>query len=311
MHWVVLCYSLPSKTSSSPRVTLWRRLRRLGAISPAGGAYILPAREECVEAFQWLVQEIRLAQGDALLMHVEHFDGLSDAQLIELFHAARQEEYTELDAQAAVLEQAIPAAPELDALDGVRGELEKLRRRHADIARVDYFATSEGTQLASRLARIAQALAPLSPGERRVAPAALSAYRDRCWVTRPRPHVDRLACIWLIRRFIDPDAIIRYASAPESDEVGFDMAGGMFGHQGQFCTFETMVRAFGLDDEALRIIAEIVHAIDLRDGRSTRPEIAGIDAVLHGWLQADLADEERERAGVALFEGLYQALGRS
>jgi hypothetical protein len=311
MRWIVLSYSLPSKASSSPRVTLWRRLRRLGAISLAGGAYILPAREECVEAFQWLAQEIRLAQGEALLMHIERFEGLSDAQLIELFRAARQEEYAELDAQAAALEQAIPIERALDAPDGLRDELEKLRRRHADIARVDYFAASEGAQLAARLARIAQALAPPNPENARVAPAALSAYRDRRWVTRPRPHVDRLACIWLIRHFIDPDAIIRYAPAPEPDEVGFDMVGGVFGHQGQLCTFETMIQAFGFDDEALRIIAEIVHAIDLRDGRSTRPEIAGIDAVLHGWLHADLTDAERERAGIALFEGLYQALGRS
>src|SRR6185436_14190980 len=109
MRWVVLCYSLPSKASSSPRVALWRRLRRLGAISPAGGAYILPAREECIEAFQWLAQEIRLARGEALLIYVERFDGLSDTQLIEQFRAARQQEYAEVDAQAAALEQAISA----------------------------------------------------------------------------------------------------------------------------------------------------------------------------------------------------------
>jgi hypothetical protein len=87
------------------------------------------------------------------------------------------------------------------------------------------------------------------------------------------------------------------------------MEGGTFGHQGQRCTFETMLGAFGLDEGTLRIIAEIVHEIDLRDGQFSRPEIAGIDAVLHGWLRADLTDAERERAGVALFEGLYQALG--
>jgi len=139
----------------------------------------------------------------------------------------------------------------------------------------------------------------------------VSAYRGRRWVTRPRPHVDRLACIWLIRRFVDPQAIVRYAATPEPDEVGFDMAGGVFGHQGQLCTFETMARAFGLDEPALHAIAEIVHTIDLRDGQSTRPEIAGVDAVLHGWLSADLTDTEREHAGIALFEGLYQTLGSS
>jgi hypothetical protein len=69
MTWIVFSYSLPSKAQSSPRVALWRRLRRLGAISPTGGVHILPARDECLEAFQWLVQEVQQAQGEALVIH--------------------------------------------------------------------------------------------------------------------------------------------------------------------------------------------------------------------------------------------------
>jgi hypothetical protein len=69
MTWIVFSYSLPSKAQSSPRVALWRRLRRLGAISPTGGVHILPAQDECLEAFQWLVQEVQQAQGEALVIH--------------------------------------------------------------------------------------------------------------------------------------------------------------------------------------------------------------------------------------------------
>ena len=72
-----------------------------------------------------------------------------------------------------------------------------------------------------------------------------------------------------------------------------------------------MLGAFGLSEPGLGALAEIVHAIDLRDGAATHPEIAGVDAVLQGWLHADLSDDERERAGIALFEGLYQALSRA
>ncbi len=280
-------------------------------MSPKGGVYVLPAREECVEAFQWLAQEVEQAKGEALLMRVENFEGLSDAQLSSLFQKARKRDYEELDAKAAALEKSIggkrPTRPQ--DLTRARDTLAKLRREHADISRIDFFDSQEQGRVAARLARIAQALSPAQPARIDVAPAAVAAYRNRRWVTRPHLHVDRLACIWLIRRFINPDAVIRYAGRPEPDEVAFDMSHGEFGHRGNLCTFETMLKAFDLGDPGLRAIAEIVHEIDLRDGRYARSEIAGLDAVLRGW-QA-LPDAEREAHGIALFEGLYVALSQA
>jgi hypothetical protein len=310
MSWVVFSYSLSSKGHSSPRVTIWRRLRRIGAISPSGGLYILPAREECIEALQWLTQEVQQAQGEALMMHVERFEGMSDAHLIELFRAARAAEYTELDAQAATLEERVgtPIVPE--ARLQLQEALEKLRRRHADIVRVDYFDAPEGTLVASRLARIAQALVPTDAAAIGVSPVSIAAYRDKRWVTRPHPHVDRLACIWLIRRFINPTAVIRYALTAEPGEVAFDMREGEFRHRENLCSFETMVLAFALDNPSLHAIGEIVHEIDLRDGCYARPETTGVDAILKGWLLAQLSDTEREAHGIALFEGLYAAFSR-
>lgn len=90
MSWIVFSHSLPSHVHSSPRVALWRRLRGLGAISPTSGIYVLPARQECIEAFQWLAQEVQHAKGEALVMRVEQFEGLADAQLIERFREARR-----------------------------------------------------------------------------------------------------------------------------------------------------------------------------------------------------------------------------
>ncbi len=92
MSWIVFSHALPSHVHSSPRVSLWRRLRCLGAISPTSGIYVLPARQECIEAFQWLAQAVQHAKGEALVMRVEHFEGLADAQLIERFREARAEE---------------------------------------------------------------------------------------------------------------------------------------------------------------------------------------------------------------------------
>jgi hypothetical protein len=310
MKWLVFSYSLPSKARSSPRVALWRRLRRLGAISPTGGLQVLPAREECLEAFQWLAEEVQHAKGEALVMRVEQFDGLSDAELMERFRQARAEDYAALDAQAAELEARLGAELTREERSRVREMLERMRRQHAEVARIDFFDAPEGGLLASRLGRMAQALSAGEGSAAPTAPAAIETYRETRWVTRPRPHVDRLSCIWLIRRFINPQAVVRYSPTPEPDEVAFDMPHGEFTHRGPLCTFETMVAAFGLDDPVLQPMGEIIHEIDLRDGRYAHPETAGIDAVLKGWLLARLSDAALEAHGVALFEGLYVDLSR-
>ncbi|HEX3131882.1 MAG TPA: chromate resistance protein ChrB domain-containing protein, partial [Thermoanaerobaculia bacterium] len=137
---------------------------------------------------------------------------------------------------------------------------------------------------------------------------ALALYRGRTWVTRPRPHVDRLSSAWLIRRFIDPEAAIRYGE-PREGEVSFDMPGAEFGHSGSLCTFETLLAAFHLEEPALQSLAAIIHAIDLHDLADPPPELAGVKAVLDGWRAAGWSDEELESHGIALFEGLYRSLG--
>lgn len=146
-----------------------------------------------------------------MVLHVTRVDGLTDQQIIALFQSARTEEYLELDAEATALEQVVCDRGNPEQQNDAVEVLEKLRRRFAEIARVDYFECSEGVQLAARLAAIKQLLAPVGTGAAAVAPALLAEYQDALWVTRPRPHVDRLACAWLIRRFVNPAAPIRYS----------------------------------------------------------------------------------------------------
>jgi hypothetical protein len=245
------------------------------------------------------------------VMRVEQFEGLADADLIEHFHRARAAEYGELEAQAQELEKSLRSRLNPEERARLQEALNRLERRHADIVRVDFFDAPEGSLVASRLARLEQALLPRETMAVSVSPAPLTAYRDTWWVTRPRPHVDRLSCIWLIRRFINPAAMVRYSLTPEPDEVAFDMSHGEFTHRGHLCTFEVMVAAFGLDDPVLRTMGEIVHEIDLRDGRYARPETAGVDAILKGWLLARFENAALEAHGIALFEGLYAALARN
>jgi hypothetical protein len=304
MNWLVFSYSLPAK--SGRRVAIWRRLRLVGTISPVSSVYLLPDRPHCLEALRWLSQEIRQAQGEALVMCVAKFETLTDEAVIELFRASRREEYREIATQAALLETAAAAAQPQER-ERLKEQLGKLRRRYTDVQRIDYFGAPEATSLTVRLAQLEQALMPFAPRQSSTATVQIAEYRGRHWVTRPHPHVDRLACIWLIRRFIDASAAIRYSVESESGEIAFDMERGQFTHQGRMCTFETMLDAFGLDDPALRLIADIVHEIDLRDSMFMRPETAGIDAILNGWERAGIADADLEAHGTALFSGLYAA----
>lgn len=311
VEWIAFSYSLPAKSGSSTRVTLWRQLRRMGAVSPAGSVYVLPASAQAVETFQWMTEEVRHGGGDAVTMRVSSFQGLTDDQIFDMFNSARTAEYAEVDDQAAALEEAARVAGEPREQEKLGDSLARLRRRHAEIARVDYFGSPAGQALEARLARIAARLSPSEPAPQDIPAAERERYLGRCWVTRARPFVDRLACAWLIRRFVDPGAEIRFGEPAGDRDVTFDMEGAEFGHHGNLCTFETMLLAFRLDDAGLRSLAEVVHEIDLRDGRYLRPETAGVEAILRGWHAAGLPDGELVENGDRLFEALYAAFQAS
>lgn len=308
MKWLVFSYSLPSKSRSSPRVTLWRRLRRIGAISVKTGVYILPATDECIEAFQWLAQEVQQAKGDTLVFYVEQFEGLSDGEISEMFRQARQQDYLEIDTQAAELEQKINTQPPIE-VPQIKEAIAKLRKRYREILNLDFFNCPDAQVVAARLTRIEQALKAENPTN--LISTTIAEYRHKPWVTRPRPFVDRLACIWLIRKFINPDAVIRYSLQPAADEIAFDMKAAEFGHQGNLCSFETMMLRFGLVEPGVKAIAQIVHELDLKDGEYISPEAIGVETILKGWLLASFSDPELESLGIKLFEGLYLALAKT
>src|SRR5205085_3895228 len=107
-------------------------------------------------------------------------------------------------------------------------------------------------------------------------------FQGKVWTTREHIHIDRLCSAWLIMRFIDPRAT--FAFAPEADlakdAIAFDVVGAQFSHHGEDCTFETLAKSFQIQDPAIRIIAEIIHDVDLKDHKFGRPEGTGLDAVI-------------------------------
>jgi len=133
------------------------------------------------------------------------------------------------------------------------------------------------------------------------------------WSTRRGCHVDRTACIWLIRRFVDPDASFAFfgdpAEAPEGAEL-FDVVGARLSHRGEDCSFETFLEEYDLEDPVLREIAEIVHDADLMDEKYARPESEGLDAIVRG-MQLSLPDDPTLSGHTdVLYDGLYAYLSR-
>jgi len=310
LNWVVFSYSLPSKLSS-PRVSVWRQLKHVGAISPVSGAYILPADDACTETFGWLAQQVREAGGEALVMHVKEFQGLSDQALITLFHQARQENYATIDETLTLLAQGMAQPMDAQELPTVKDKLDRVQQQYEAIARIDYFDSPEKTRLAAWLRRLRQTLQNQTRSPVEIARAGIEAYRDKRWVTRPRPYVDRLACAWLIRRYVNPQANIRYGATPAQDEIAFDTPNAQFSHRGDLCTFEVMLQILDLDDPVLQTVSEIIHEIDLSDRMYPRAEASGVGAVLRGWQLLELPDSEMEARAIALFEGLYVALAEN
>jgi hypothetical protein len=127
------------------------------------------------------------------------------------------------------------------------------------------------------------------------------------WVTRSGPHVDRMASAWLIRRFVDPKAEFCFTADPDDLPTGatpFDMRGVELSHQGENCTFETIMERYGLADPALDEIAVLVHEADLADDRFYAPAAPGLDLVTRG-ISLVCDDQEALRVGMQIFEGLY------
>ena len=136
-------------------------------------------------------------------------------------------------------------------------------------------------------------------------------YRGRTWVTRRGMQVDRIASAWLIRRFVDAEARFKWVAdkdyRPRAGEVRFDMFEAEFTHVGDACTFEVLIEQMKLDDRALVPIREIVHDLDLKDGKFGRPEVAGIRMLLAGIATPERSDEDRLEQGAALFDRLYDS----
>ena len=181
------------------------------------------------------------------------------------------------------------------------------------MAAIDFFGAPGRETVEGLLAAVEAGLRPAAD-PKAAPPVSAGDVRGRTWVTRTGVQVDRIASAWLIRRFIDPEARFKFVPgqeyAPEPGELRFDMFEADFTHEGDRCTFEVLLRRFGLEDPALRQIGEIVHDIDLKDAKFARPEAVGVDRLIAGIAMRHKGDEARIEEGGRVFESLYEYFKR-
>jgi hypothetical protein len=308
--WLLLLHQLPPKPAYF-RVRIWRRLQDLGAVAIKNSVYALPANDETREDFEWLLREITEGGGEACICEARMVDGLSDQDIRAQFDEARDADYREIADEARTITESArngeAAAQETQA--DIPARVKRLRKRLAEVAAIDFFGAS-GRQTAEGLvAEIEARLRPASGGQAMTTKKTANGdLVGKTWVTRRGVHIDRMACAWLIRRFIDADARFKFVGGqsyrPGPEEFRFDMFEAEFTHDGDRCTFEVLLDRAGLDEPALRHIGEIVHDIDIKDGKFDRPEAAGIAQVVAGIAMAHDDDEARLARSATIFDDL-------
>jgi hypothetical protein len=312
-RWLLLVHQLPAKPAY-PRVKVWRRLQSLGAVMLRNSVYALPASEQAREDLEWVLQEVIASGGEGLICEARLMDGLSDQEVRGLFNKAREADYDAIAKAARALREALAGQAGEATRTDARVRLARLKQEAAKVTEIDFFGAN-GREAVEDLLATLDAL--LNEDERvgelrRGAASAddgIGPLKGQVWVTRQGVYVDRIASAWLIRRFIDPEARFRFVPArgyaPEPGELRFDMFEAEFTHEGDRCTFEVLVSHAGLADPALAAIGEIVHDIDLKDGKYGREETSGIAHLITGLTTANQEDETRLERGAALLDDLY------
>ena len=310
--WSALLFTLPTQPSAV-RLRMWRALRSLGCAPLRDGVHLLPIAQAAL--FHPLVAEIRQHGGQASVLDMSTTDDAQRAEVLALFD--RTEAYGQWRQEAQAMAATLPTLDETEARRRWRHLCDVLQT----LQRIDYYPGAATDQAQAELDTLRQALdTRFSRGEPVAEPAHgitrldMRKFQGRRWATRARPRVDRLACAWLIRRFIDPQVQFLWLADPAGSTpaprgaLGFDYDVARFTHVGARVSFEVLLVSFGLDaDPRLQRIARAVHFLDI--GGIPVPEAAGLDAVLSGLHAVHTDDDALCLAAAAVFDALHAAPG--
>lgn len=317
-EWLLIFYALPARPVGN-RMKLWRRMKKAGAIQLKGAVYILPSTEVHYELCQWLISEATSMGGDGAFVKVSKIETMQEEEIIAMFNNARALEYRKIEKKLDAIERRLQSARKGSfgiGLNTLRDQIGRLMKEYKDLKKIDFFSSKDGGLLAERFESIRKELSVITgrpPGHssKSIEAKRLEAYQQRTWATRRRPFVDRMASAWLIRRFIDEKASFMFIDEHNIAEmdgvVTFDVKGGEFTHKGDLCTFEVLMKSFGIKEKAVKEIAELVHDLDVKDDKYSPAETKGIEEILAGIRKTAKSDDDALERGMAVFEMLYQS----
>lgn len=307
-EWLLLIHQLPPRPLYL-RAQVRRRLAQVGAVPLKNSVYVLPDHAECLEDFQWIAQEAIAGGGEAMVCRVAFVGSPTGGELKTRFHDVAAQRFAPV---TRTLTEYLTTQRRRKHHPPAEADVLRLQRLVDAAAKTDFFGSDAGRE-AQTLMKAIKSLSKTSTRttDRRGVSAADLA--GRVWVTRRDPHIDRLATAWLIRRFVDPAARFRFVDAiggtVGKGEQSFDMVGADFGHDGDRCSFETMVGRLRLTDPALDNLAEIVHDLDLKDGKFGRPDAAGVQRLVDGLCAAHEDSGARVQAALPIFDTLFASFG--
>jgi hypothetical protein len=300
-HWNLLITSLATENATA-RMRIWRSLKASGAAVLRDGVYLMPDRIPCRETFEAIDIEVRENGGTSLVLRIEEPDHCHFTNLFD-----RSEEYSVLLVDMAKLRGELSTETAQDALKQTR----KLRKTFTALSAIDFFPGESQRQTETALNELELSIFRiLSPDEPHsthslIPSLSIADYQGRIWATRSRPWIDRLACAWFIRRFIDSHAQLLWLASPydcPEHVLGFDFDGATFSHVAGRVTFEVLLASFDLETPALKRLGALVHFLDV--GGVQPPEAAGIESVLAGLRDTINDDDQLLTVASSVFNSL-------
>ena len=306
-----LVLSLPARHGTL-RVRVWRALKETGCGVLRDGVYLLPKGSAAAAVLAKMQAEIIAAGGSAQLVELAPKSSREADEIRKLFDRAK--DYGALLRDIGALRASLPRLAAAKA----RAALERIRRVAARLSEIDFFPGEARRQAVEAMTRIEHDFEQAYPkGEPRASRRTLrqldpAAYRNRVWATRKNLWVDRMACAWLIRRFIDREARFVWLEDPRKrpkKALGFDFDGAQFTHVDGSVTFEVLMASFGLErDPALAALAQSVHYLDV--GGVPVPDAKGLETLLKGAKEKAKNDDALLGEATRVFELLYAAYGQ-
>ena len=306
--FLALLTSLPTG-NSTVRMRVWRALKNTGCGVLRDGVYVLPVDAPQAPALAEAESVVRATGGFAMTVELNIKTTTQLEHVRKLFD--RGKEY------GALVERIVAAKGALKRLGKRKADtlVQRLRRSFEELVEIDFYpgqAQLQAKEAMSALEREMQVL--FSEGEphsskrkvRRLDPAK---YRNRIWATRKNLLVDRLASVWLIKRFIDRNAKFIWIDRPRvrpKGSIGFDFDGAQFTHIESRVTFEVLLTSFGLDhDSALASIGHAVHYLDT--GGIPVADAKGLETILKGIQGKARSDDQMVLEATKVFDHFYSA----